>query len=256
MGKIKRIGFRNRVCYLISPLFYSLGQIITFIYSPSLRNSMEEKPYVIINAAMTVDGKIASKSGDAEISCREDLIRVHELRKECDAILVGINTVLKDDPRLTVHKIKSNRQPLRVVIDSKLRIMEDARMFGEKGKTMIATTEKADKKKMEKLSKKESVELIICGKERVDLKKLMEILYSRGIRKLLVEGGGNIIFSFLKEKLADELRVAIAPYIVGGKHAITLAEGDGFEKIREGVKLKLKKYYALGEDFILEYEVL
>jgi len=215
----------------------------------------DEKPYVIINAAMTLDGKIATAGGDSAISGKEDLIRVHKLRAECDGILVGINTVIKDNPRLTVHKIKSERNPVRIVVDSRARIPLSARMFREEGETIIAVSEKANKKKVERLKSIENVNVASCGKEEVDLKKLMKILYKRGIKKLLVEGGGNVIFSFLKEKLADEIRVAIAPVVVGGENAITLAEGKGFSRISDGANLMLKKSYALGKDLVLEYKI-
>jgi len=214
-----------------------------------------EKPYAIINAAITLDGKIASASGDSAISGKEDLIRVHRLRAECDGILVGVNTAIKDDPRLTVHKIKSSRNPVRIVVDSKARIPLKARMFKEEGETVIAVSEKANKNKLEKLKNIKNVSVVSCGKEEVDLKKLMGILHRKGIKKLLVEGGGNVIFSFLKERLADEIRIAVAPVIVGGKNAITLAEGEGFSKISDGAELKLKKSYSLGKDLVLEYEI-
>ncbi len=109
------------------------------------------------------------------------------------------------------------------------------------------------KEEAERIGKK--AEVIICGKDRVDLKCLMEKLYERGVRRLLLEGGGNLNFGMLRDGLVDEVRVAVAPMIVGGKEAVTLVEGTGFSKIEEGVKLHLIKYYTLGQDLILEYRV-
>ena len=101
------------------------------------------KPYVILNAAMTLDGKIATETGSSNISGKEDLIRVHELRKEVDAIMVGINTVIADDPRLTVHKIESKKEdnPIRVVVDGKGRIPIESRITNDDAPTIIAVSD-------------------------------------------------------------------------------------------------------------------
>ncbi len=214
-----------------------------------------KRPYVIMNAGMTLDGKIATVTRDVKISGEEDLKRVHEIRKRVDAIMVGIGTVLDDDPRLTVHKVESERNPVRVVADSKLRIPLSARILNRDAPTVVFTTEKYDREKAKKI---ESLghRVVVAGEDRVDLKKAMEILYEMGIRSLLLEGGGNLNFSMLKLGLVDEVSVAIAPVLVGGRDAVSLVEGEGFEKIEDGVKLKLKRFYPLGKDFILEYEVV
>jgi 2,5-diamino-6-(ribosylamino)-4(3H)-pyrimidinone 5'-phosphate reductase len=214
------------------------------------------RPYVILNAGMTLDGKIASKSRNSEISGSEDLMRVHELRKKVDAIMVGINTVIVDNPRLTVHKIpgKKKDNPIRIVVDSKGRTPLSSRVLSGEAETIIAVSKKADKKRVTQLKKKAKV--IICGKDKVDLKCLMEKLYEMSIKTILLEGGGTLNWSMLSGGLVDEVRVAIAPVIVGGEKAVTLVEGEGFNLIKEGVKLGLKRNYPLGEDFILEYEVL
>ncbi|MEE8402507.1 MAG: 2,5-diamino-6-(ribosylamino)-4(3H)-pyrimidinone 5'-phosphate reductase [Candidatus Hydrothermarchaeaceae archaeon] len=215
-----------------------------------------KRPRVVLNAGMTLDGKIASKSRDVEISCKEDLERVHEIRKSTDAIMVGIGTILDDDPRLTVHKVPGKRDdnPLRVVADSTARTPLDARVLSEAAKTVIAVSKAAPKDRVPGLEKK--AEIIVCGETKVDLECLMKRLYERGVKTLLLEGGGNLNWGMLERDLIDEVKVAISPRIVGGKDALTLVEGEGFERIREGVKLKLKKHYQLGMDLILEYEVL
>lgn len=214
------------------------------------------RPYVVLNAGMTLDGKIASKTRDVEISCKEDLERVHEIRKSVDAIMVGIGTVLDDDPRLTVHKIPGKKEdnPLRVVVDSTARTPLDARVLNEDAETVIAVSKAAPKDRGAELEKRAGV--VVCGESKVDLKCLMEELYKRGVKTLLLEGGATLNWGMLEEDLVDEVKVAISPAIVGGKDALSLVEGEGFEKIREGVRLKLKKHYPLGRDLILEYEVL
>ncbi|WP_456472674.1 2,5-diamino-6-(ribosylamino)-4(3H)-pyrimidinone 5'-phosphate reductase [Methanocaldococcus sp.] len=211
------------------------------------------KPYVISNVAMSLDGKLTTIGGDSRISCEEDLIRVHKIRAKVDGIMVGIGTVLKDDPRLTVHKIKANKNPVRIVVDSKLRIPLNARVLNNEAKTIIATTEKADEEKIKEL-KKRGVEVIKCGEEKVDLKKLMNILYEKGIRSILLEGGGTLNWSMFKEGLVDEVSVYIAPMIFGGK-AVTYVDGEGFKTVDDSIKLELKNFYRLGEGIVLEFLV-
>lgn len=214
------------------------------------------KPYVILNAAMTLDGKIATKTGSSEISGKEDLIRVHKLRKEMDAIMVGINTLLADDPRLTVHKIEAKPEdnPVRIVVDSKARTPLNFRILNKDAPTIIATTENVDPEKIEALEKKATV--LKCGKGSVDLKLLMKELSKRRIKTLMLEGGSTLNYSMLKNRLVNEVRVCVAPMIVGGVDAKTLVDGEGIDKICDAIKLKLKKNYSLGEDLILEYKVI
>ena len=214
------------------------------------------KPYVILNAAMTLDGKIATKTGSSEISGRDDLIRVHKLRKEMDAIMVGINTLLADDPRLTVHKIEAKLEdnPVRIVVDSKARTPLDFRILNKDAPTIIATSENADPEKVKSLEKKATV--LKCGKDRVDLESLMKELSRIGIRTLMLEGGSTLNYSMLKNGLVDEVRVCVAPMIAGGVQAKTLVDGEGIDLMSHAIKLKLKKNYNRGNDLILEYEVI
>jgi 2,5-diamino-6-(ribosylamino)-4(3H)-pyrimidinone 5'-phosphate reductase len=216
-----------------------------------------QRPHVILNAGMTLDGKIATRTRDTKISGKEDLERVHRIRERVDAIMVGIGTVLDDDPRLTVHKIPSERKrnPTRIVVDSRARTPLSARVLNNEAKTIIAVSRKAPDERVRALREK-GAEIVVCGENKVDLKCLMEELYKRGIRSVLLEGGGTLNFGMLREGLVDEVSVAIAPVLVGGREAVTLVDGEGFATIAEGVHLKLKKYYPLGKDFILEYEVL
>lgn len=214
------------------------------------------RPRVILNAAMTLDGKIATKKGSSEISGKEDLLRVHRLRRDCDAIMVGINTVLADDPRLTVHKISADPadNPVRVVVDSQARTPLSSRILSEDAPTIIAVSKRAPKDRMNKLSQK--AKIFICGDERVDLECLMENLKNQGIANLMLEGGSTLNFSMLSLGLVDEVRVCLAPMIVGGSQAKTLVDGDGMDYMSQAVKLKLIRSYSLAEDLILEYEVI
>ena len=165
------------------------------------RKVMMLRPYVIINCAMSADGKIALPSRiQTRISNEEDIRRVYELRNNCDAILVGINTVLSDDPRLIVKSkyVKKRNKPIRIVLDSKGRVPLNANILDSSAKTIIVTSEQC-KREIAK------AEVIRCGDNRIDLHRLLAILYDRGIRNLLVEGGETIIWSFLKEGLVNEL---------------------------------------------------
>ncbi|NOZ77184.1 MAG: 2,5-diamino-6-(ribosylamino)-4(3H)-pyrimidinone 5'-phosphate reductase [Euryarchaeota archaeon] len=210
---------------------------------------------MILNAGITLDGKIASRSGNTEISSPEDMLRVHGIRKEVDAIMVGINTVLADDPKLTAHKVSDDPgdNPLRVVVDSRARTPLGSRVLNHKAETLIAVSETADAGRVEAL--REHCEVVVCGRSRVDLGCLMGKLHGMGVRTLLLEGGGTLNWSMLEAGFVDEVRVAIAPWIVGGKDAVTLVEGEGFDRVREGVELRLLRHYTLGPDLVLEYEV-
>ncbi len=220
-----------------------------------MSSEKNKKPHVILNAAMTLDGKMATKTGSSEISDKEDLLRVHELRKEVDAIMVGINTVLIDDPKLTVHKIIANNEdnPIRVVVDSRARTPLSSRILNSDAPTVVVVTEVASSVRVGELNEK--AEVMVCGKKRVDLDMLMEKLALKGVKTMMLEGGSTLNFSMLIGGLVSEMRVCIAPMIAGGKEAKTLADGDGVDYMKDAVKLKLKKSYKLGEDIVVEYEV-
>ncbi|PWB86303.1 2,5-diamino-6-ribosylamino-4(3H)-pyrimidinone 5'-phosphate reductase [Methanobrevibacter woesei] len=219
------------------------------------------KPYVILNAAMTLDGKIATETGSSNISGKEDLIRVHELRKEVDAIMVGINTVIADDPRLTVHKIESKKEdnPIRVVVDGKGRIPIESRITNDDAPTIIAVSDdyKSDLTASDKyhVLKNNGVDFFFAGENQVDLVKLMNYLYEKGVRTLMLEGGSTLNFSMIKDGLIDEIRICVAPMVVGGVNAISLFGGDGFMTMDESVKLELVDSFSCGKDLVLKYKV-
>ena len=220
------------------------------------------RPYVILNAAMTLDGKIATATGSSNISGKRDLERVHEIRKECDGIIVGIGTVLADDPRLTVHKIdaKPEDNPIRVVVDSKCKTPIDARITNDDAKTIIAVANefKDDLKQSEKYEtfKNRGVKFFFSGDERVDLVALMSFLHEEGIEKLMLEGGSTLNFSMIKAGLIDEISICVAPMIVGGANAKTFFDGDGFDTMDEAIRLELVDSFSLDKDLILKYKVL
>ena len=206
------------------------------------------KPYVIVNCAMSVDGKIAlANRKQMRISNEEDMKRVYMLRNECDAVLVGIGTVLNDDPKLTVKEkyVKNPSQPLRIVLDSNFRTPKNAEVMSKDAPTLIVTTCRE--------FKEGNIEVIKCGKGKVDLKRLMKILYERGIKKLMVEGGETVIWEFLKNGLVDELSVFIAPIIIGGKNSPTLAGGEGALSPKKIIKMRLVESKKLGDGILLKF---
>lgn len=207
---------------------------------------------------MTLDGKIATKTGSSEISGPKDLLRVHKLRKGMDAIMVGINTVLADDPRLTVHKMSSkpDDNPIRVVVDSKARTPLNYRIINSEAPTIIAVSTEAPTGRIKSLESVENVEVVICGNERVDLEFLMEKLSEKGIKTLMLEGGSTLNYSMFEAGLVSEVKLCIAPMIAGGNQAKTLVDGDGVDYMKDAFRLKFKKSYTLGEDLIVEYDVL
>ena len=214
---------------------------------------VKSKPFVILNAATSIDGKIATKNGDSKLSSSEDLKRVHKLRSQVDAILVGKNTVLKDDPLLTVRKVKG-KNPIRIIIDSKGTIPSKAKILqtSKTIPTMIAVSKSISKSNLEKL-KKFPVEIIITGTSNVNLKSLLRVLYKKKISKILVEGGGTVNWEFIKNNLIDELFITVSPYIIGGSNSISLAEGTGFSKVLDSPKLSLKSTRRLKNHLVLHY---
>ena len=222
---------------------------------------------VIMNSAMTVDGKIATASGDSKISSKEDLVRVHKLRANVDAIVVGISTILADDPQLTVRLVKGNN-PTRVIVDSKGRIPIDSQIIrmASKIKTIVAVTDQAPEEKILKLEDMGAQVLVISEGKRgesaavphgVNLKELFRKLEKMRFKRILVEGGGELNWSLLRLGLVDNLTVTIAPTIAGGRLATTLVEGDGFDEIAQSIRLKLDKVELkkTGE-LLLQYTLL
>lgn len=211
------------------------------------------RPHVILNAAMTLDGKIATVAGDSRISCEADLKRVHALRASVDAVMVGVGTVLADDPSLTVRRARG-KSPTRIVIDSFAKTPPNARVLDNSAPTIIASTKSAPKRRLQKLRATGS-KIIVAGEKEVDMHRLLEKLRSLGVRKLLLEGGSTLNWGMLKEGLVDEVRVAVSPRIVGGATAKTLVGGAGFGEVQKGVGLDLKKVTKVGKNLLLTYRV-
>lgn len=199
--------------------------------------------YVILNAAMSIDGKISTRRNDSSFSSRKDWIRVHKLRSSVDGIVIGISTVLEDNPMLSVrYYSKGTKDPVRIIVDSNARIPLNSRIIrsSKNIQTIVATTPNASTRKIKEL-KKAGVQILVSGKRKVNIKKLFQQLENLGLKRILVEGGGEINWSVLKIGLANELIVTISPVVVGGRDAKTLVEGEGIANITSGIKMRLSK---------------
>jgi len=205
---------------------------------------------------MTIDGKIASKTGDPDISDEDDWKLVHKLRTEVDAIMVGKSSIILDNPKLHI-KYYDHKGYYRIVLDSNLSIPIESNVVTYKPETyltIIVTTENASNEKIREFESK-NVEIIKSGKKRrVDVVELMPILYNKGIKKILLEGGGNLNWSFIKNNLVDEIRITIAPWIVGGKDAVSLVEGDGYAKMLESPRYYLSEVISRNNYVTLTYK--
>ena len=212
------------------------------------------RPFVAMKTAMSLDGKIATCTGESQwITNSSSRRRVHELRDIYDAILVGINTVLKDDPSLTTRlEAYDGRNPVRVVLDSSCRIPFDSKLVSdEKSPLIVAVTEEAPCDRVNALRAK-GVRIISCGNgPRVDIDILLSELGRMNITSLFVEGGGMVNNAFLKAGAVDRVYAFIAPMLIGGQNALTPVEGDGFARLSDAVRLKEIETELLDDDIFV-----
>ena len=197
------------------------------------------RPYVFIFSTATVDGKIASHTGFSRLSCVEDFMLQHELRSRVDAVMVGSNTVLADNPRLTV-RLARGRSPLRVVVDSRLRVSPGAKVFSG-GRGVLVTTEDHGDEELEAYRRAGAV-IVRAGRGRVDLALALEALYKLGVRRLMVEGGGGLNCALLSRGLVDEVLVTVAPYLFGSGVSLVDCRQPVFDGERVRVELSLIEY--------------
>ena len=197
--------------------------------------------YVILNAAMSADGKIATRSGNSSISSIVDLKRVHRLRTSVDAIMIGIQTVLTDNPMLDVRFAKTKKKnPARVIIDSTARISLHSRILKTANEiyTVVAVTTRAPIAKIHKIEST-GAQVLVTGDKIVNIRSVFRHLERLGFDRILVEGGGEINWSVLNLGLIDEMIVMISSVVIGGRDAKTLVEGRGFSKVSRAKKMKL-----------------
>lgn len=213
-----------------------------------------KKPFIVLKAAMTLDGKIATATGQSKwITNETSRAYGYKLRDIYDGIMVGINTVIEDNPMLTA-RVDGGKNPIRIVVDSSLKIDINANVVQDKSaKTIIATTDKADKDKILKLQAQD-VDVIVVDKDendKVNIEKLLDILGQQNICSILVEGGATLSGSFVAKKLVDKVYFFIAPKIIGGKEAKTPVAGTGILNLQEALTLKDIQIEKLEEDILI-----
>lgn len=218
------------------------------------------RPYVFINSAMSADGKISSfLRRQVRISGSDDLLRVDRLRAESDAVMVGVGTVIADNPKLRVKSeaLRAWRlergmpeNPLRIVADSRARTPPDAAVLGPG--CIIAVSSSAPPERIKGLSKR--CEIAVCGEDSVDLRRLMDMLYERGVKRLMVEGGGTLNWSLIEQDLVDEICVFLGPMVIGGRDAPTLVDGIGFAENFQ--KLELESSERIDDGLLIKWRVI
>lgn len=216
-----------------------------------------KRPYTVIVSEVTVDGKLTLAKGKSSKEIMQFMDEeanryLHETRAKMDGIMVGAETIRTDNPYLTVRYVKGNN-PTRIIPTKSANIPLTANILGKDAPTIIVTTRFAPREKVNTL--KEFVEVVEIGKEKVDLIEMMEFLYNRGIRKLMVEGGSTLNWQLLRLGLVDEIRIIHMPFIVGGEDTPTLVGGDGFGSLSEVLRLKLRAHFLRGSHLITEWEV-
>ena len=220
--------------------------------------------HLVVNAAVSADGKLSSRRREqVAISGPDDFDRVDRVRASADAVLVGVGTVLADDPHLTldvedrrVQRLRGGRSgnPARVVADSRARTPVDARILDDAAVTYLLVSQAAPKDRLEAL-RDAGAELVVAGESRVDLPAAFAELESAGVDRLMAEGGGELIFSLFEAGLVDELSVYVGSTIIGGRDAPTLADGEGFVDPGDFPELDLRSVERVDDGVVLAYEV-
>lgn len=213
------------------------------------------RPWVTVKMAATADGKAAAPDGSSRWITGEEARRaVHRLRRECDAIMVGIGTAIADDPELTVRMVplRSANPPLRVVVDSRLRLPEGSRLAkGGFPPVMVVVSRGHDRERAE-LLRKRGVEVVECGDEdKVNLSELLRLLGDRGVAHLLVEGGPELVGAFFRQGLVDEVLLFLAPKVLGNMKALDWITGLDIASLEEALELEWIEARRAGRDLVL-----
>ena len=209
---------------------------------------------VTLKAALTLDGKIATASGHSKwITGEAARHKVHELRHQNDAVLVGINTVIADDPELTVRGIAKGNSPVRIVLDSMARIPENSRIFQNDGiPVIIATGNKALSRKWPNLP---NLKILTSPTATPEITWILSELHKLGLKSLLVEGGSFTYASFLKSGAVDRLVLFVGPKIIGGQQALSWCGELGVDQLDQALQIDINSVSAVGEDFLIDAKI-
>ena len=218
--------------------------------------------HTVVNAAMSVDGKLSTRRREQlTISGDDDFARVDRIRTAVDGILVGIGTVLADDPHLVLDDPDGRRErqkagrppsPARIVVDSRGRTPPEGRICDDAAATYVVVSEQAPADSQQAL-REAGATVIVAGDDRVDLGLAVEKLEQAGIESLLIEGGGEIIYSAFEAGVVDELSVFVGSLVIGGREAPTLADGEGF--VEQFPQLSLTAVDRVDDGVVLQYVV-
>nr|EEK66684.1 Riboflavin biosynthesis protein [Bacillus wiedmannii] len=211
---------------------------------------MTKRPFVTIKSGVTLDGKIATSLSDSKwITSTEARQEVHQIRNENAAILVGANTVQKDNPSLTT-RIPNGRNPIRVILDSTLRIPMEANVVADReAPTWIFTTSNYAAEKRKALENAGVKVFVTSGEKHINLYEMLDVLGRKGVSSLLIEGGGEVNASFIENKLMDKLILYFAPKIIGGRLAPSFVEGTGITKMQDAIEFKDISFTQVGKDY-------
>jgi len=213
-----------------------------------------DRPYVVLKYAQSIDGRIATSTGDSKwISGEAERRLSHALRAACDAVLVGVGTAIRDQPQLTVRMVPGV-SPTRVVLDSTLRLPPDAKLLGPEAATTIVTTERSDPQRRAELQERGArIEVVSDHRGRVDLPAALARLRATGVESVLVEGGASVITALLSAGLVDRIVVAVAPIVLGrGTEAV---DGLGITRVTDGIHLVRRAVVNAGDDIVLAWDV-
>jgi diaminohydroxyphosphoribosylaminopyrimidine deaminase/5-amino-6-(5-phosphoribosylamino)uracil reductase len=234
------VGVKEEECKELNEIF------IKYITSKS--------PFVILKSGMSLDGKIATYSGESKwITSKESREDAQNLRNRLNSIMVGVNTVIADDPELTC-RINNDKKLIRIVVDTNLRIPLDSKVINNKDKlTIVATTLNSNENKKKALRDLGIKVIEVSEKNnKVNLKDLLSKLGQEGLDSVLIEGGGTLNFSALEENIVDKVIFYIAPKILGGENSKSCIAGIGFSELNQAVNLKDISYRKIGEDLVVE----
>jgi diaminohydroxyphosphoribosylaminopyrimidine deaminase / 5-amino-6-(5-phosphoribosylamino)uracil reductase len=211
---------------------------------------VKKQPFITLKAATTLDGKISSSTWDSKwITSEEARKDVHHLRNENTGILVGVHTVIKDDPELTT-RIPNGRNPIRIILDSTLRIPLNSKVVtDQQAETWIFTSKKYSEETKQKLEQLGVKVFVTSGTNRVDLHDTLTILGEHSVSSVLIEGGGEVNASFIAEKLVDKLVLYVAPKLIGGKQSPGFFAGTGIGRMADAIDLEQMDVQKIGKDF-------